>query len=144
MQYLSSDICFAANAVHKRILLNDIARYSIPIKPVTRIRGKNRYSLSSVGRAYLMGSLSRLNIPTSSMNDLFSRIDWNSYEHAVDQLQTGEIEHLIVIFLSFEPDEDFSGICTNPSELSEIFTELGHYVAIDCGEFLRGKLEGWI
>jgi len=144
MTYLTNELVFAANCKTAVSFLNDVARYSFGIQPIKRIRGKNRYNLASLGRSYLVGSLKQQLIPTSNIPELFSRIHWEAYELAVDQLEAGEIDHLYVVFLCFTPDEDFTGIVTDPAELPEIAEELGHYTAIGLHDFLKLKLEGYI
>jgi len=144
MNYLTQDLVFAANSKSNVALLNDIARYSLGIKPIKRVRGKNRYNLAALGRAYLKGSLEKLCIPTSHIPEMFTRVHWEAFDYAVDQLETGEIDHLYVVFLCFEPDEDFSGIAKNPKELSDIAEELGHFTAIGVHDFLKLKLEGFL
>ena len=59
MQYLTTDLKFAAGAKDGR-LLNDLSRYQIKIKPINRVRGKNRYSLATLGKARIIGALQKL------------------------------------------------------------------------------------
>ena len=80
----------------------------------------------------------------SHVNEMFSRVDWDVFEFKVDQLTVGHIDHLYVVFLTFEPEfcQEFTGVVTNPSELPKIMTELGNCTVIDVGDFLKCKLEG--
>ena len=144
MNYLTTDLVFASNSKTAIHFLNDVSRYSFGIQPVRRIRGKNRYTLAALGRAYLVGALQQQCVPTSSIPELFSRIHWEAFDLAVDQLEVGAIDHLYVVFLSFEPDEDFTGIVTNPSDLPLIGEDLGHFTAIGLHDFLKLKLEGFV
>ena len=107
-----------------------------------RLRSHNVYNLASVARAYLLGALQQQNIPTSHIPDLFQRIDQNALDYACDEFEVGAIDTLIIVFLSFTPDENFSGVCTNAAELPEILQTLGHFTAIDLTEFLTRKLQG--
>ncbi|MDA0318829.1 MAG: hypothetical protein O3A90_06015 [Proteobacteria bacterium] len=140
--YNSVDLKFASGAKSTEALLCDLGRYDFFIQPVRRIRSHNVYNLASVARAYLLGALQQQNIPTSHIPDLFQRIDQNALDYACDQFETGEIDTLICVFLSFTPDEDFTGVCTNAAELPEILQTLGHFTAIDLSEFLTRKLQG--
>ena len=47
MHYVTNDIKWAAGVKDGRLLLNDLSRYHINIKPVSKVRGKNRYSLAA-------------------------------------------------------------------------------------------------
>ena len=140
--YNSVDLKFASGAKSIEALLCDLGRYDLHIQPARRIRSHNVYSLASVARAYLLGALQQQNIPTSHIPDLFHRIDQNALDYACDQFEVGEIDTLICVFLSFTPDEDFTGVCTNAAELPEILQTLGHFTAIDLSEFLTRKLQG--
>lgn len=144
MQYLTTDLKYAVGARDGRLLLNDLSRYQINIKPIDRVRGKNRYSLATLGKARIIGALQKLCIPMSHVNEMFNRICWDTFEFKVDQLTVGHIENLYVVFLTFDPefDEEFTGIVTDPEELPKIMTELGNCTIIDVGDFLKCKLEG--
>ena len=74
MQYLNSDIKWAAGVKDGRLLLNDLSRYRINIRPVNKVRGKNRYSLAALRRARIIGALQKLCIPMSHVNEMFDRI----------------------------------------------------------------------
>ena len=144
MQYLTTDLKFAAGAKDGRLLLNDLSRYQINLKPINRVRGKNRYSLATLGKARIIGALQKLCIPMSHVNEMFNRICWDTFEFKVDQLTVGHIENLYVVFLTFDPefDEEFTGIVTDPEELPKIMTDLGNCTVIDVGDFLKCKPEG--
>ena len=144
MQYLTTDLKFAAGAKDGRLLLNDLSRYQINLKPINRVRGKNRYSLATLGKARIIGALQKLCIPMSHVNEMFNRICWDTFEFKVDQLTVGHIDNLYVVFLTFDPefDEEFTGIVTDPEELPKIMTDLGNCTVIDVGDFLKCKLEG--
>ena len=144
MQYLTTDLKFAAGAKDGRLLLNDLSRYQINLKPINRVRGKNRYSLATLGKARIIGALQKLCIPMSHVNEMFNRICWDTFEFKVDQLTVGHIENLYVVFLTFDPefDEEFTGIVTDPEELPKIMNDLGNCTVIDVGDFLKCKLEG--
>lgn len=146
MQYLTSDIKWAAGVKDGRLLLNDLSRYRINIKPVNKVRGKNRYSLAALGRARIIGALQKLCIPMSHVNKMFDRICWDTYEMRVDQFAVRHIDHLIVVFLTFDPefDDQFSGIITDPTALNKIMNEFGNFTAVDVGDFFKFKLEGKI
>ena len=143
MQYLTTDLKYAVGAKDGRLFLNDRSRYQINLKPINRVRGKNRYSLSTLGKARIIGALQKLCIPMSHVNEMFNRICWDTFEFKVDQLTVGHIDHLYVVFLTFDPefDEEFTGIVTDPNELPKIMTELGNCTVIDVGDFLKFKLE---
>ena len=138
----SVDLKFASVAKSTEALLCDLGRYDLHIQPVRRIRSHNVYNLASVARAYLLGALQQQNIPTSHIPDLFQRVDQNALDYACDEFEVGAIDTLIVVFLSFTPDEDFSGVCTNAADLLEILQSLGHFTSIDLSEFLTRKLQG--
>ena len=144
MQYLTTDLKYAVGAKDGRLLLNDLSRYQINLKPINRVRGKNRYSLATLGKARIIGALQKLCIPMSHVNEMFNRICWDTFEFKVDQLTVGHIENLYVVFLTFDPefDEEFTGIVTDPEELPKIMTDLGNCTVIDVGDFLKCKLEG--
>ena len=144
MQYLTTDLKYAVGAKDGRLLLNDLSRYQINLKPINRVRGKNRYSLATLGKARIIGALQKLCIPMSHVNEMFNRICWDTFEFKVDQLTVGHIENLYVVFLTFDPefDEEFTGIVTDPKELPKIMTELGNCTVIDVGDFLKCKIEG--
>tara|TARA_B100001248_G_C27310470_1_gene421657 strand:+ start:198 stop:638 length:441 start_codon:yes stop_codon:yes gene_type:complete len=146
MQYLTSDIKWAAGVKDGRLLLNDLSRYRINIKPVNKVRGKNRYSLAALGHARIIGALQKLCIPMSHVNKMFDRICWDTYEMRVDQFAVRHIDHLIVVFLTFDPefDDQFSGIITDPTGLNKIMNEFGNFTAVDVGDFFKFKLEGII
>ena len=146
MQYLTSDIKWAAGVKDGRLLLNDLSRYRINIKPFNKVRGKNRYSLAALGRARIIGALQKLCIPMSHVNKMFDRICWDTYEMRVDQFAVRHIDHLIVVFLTFDPefDDQFSGIITDPTGLNKIMNEFGNLTAVDVGDFFKFKLEGII
>ena len=146
MQYLTSDIKWAAGVKDGRLLLNDLSRYRINIKPVNKVRGKNRYSLAALGRARIIGALQKLCIPMSHVNKMFDRICWDTYEMRVDQFAVRHIDYLIVVFLTFDPefDDEFSGIITDPTDLNKIMNEFGNFTAVDVGDFFKFKLEGII
>ena len=80
MQYLTTDLKFAAGAKDGRLLLNDLSRYQINLKPINRVRGKNRYSLATLGKARIIGALQKLCIPMSHVNEMFNRICWDTFE----------------------------------------------------------------
>ena len=42
MQYLSTDLQWAAGKLDGRLLLNDLSRYKIQLWPVNRVGGRNR------------------------------------------------------------------------------------------------------
>lgn len=144
MQYLTTDLKYAVGAKDGRLLLNDLSRYQINLKPINRVRGKNRYSLATLGKARVLGALQRLCIPMSAVNEMFDRVCWDTFEWKVDQLAVGHIDHLYVVFLTFDPefDEEFTGITTDANELPKIMTELGNCTIIDVGDYLKCKLEG--
>ena len=144
MQYLTTDLKYAVGAKDGRLLLNDLSRYQINLKPINRVRGKNRYSLATLGKARIIGALQKLCIPMSHVNEMFNRICWDTFEFKVDQLTVGHIENLYVVFLTFDPefDEEFTGIVTDPEELPKIMNDLGNCTVIDVGDFLKCKLEG--
>ena len=144
MQYPTTDLKYAVGAKDGRLLLNDLSRYQINLKPINRVRGKNRYSLATLGKARIIGALQKLCIPMSHVNEMFNRICWDTFEFKVDQLTVGHIENLYVVFLTFDPefDEEFTGIVTDPEELPKIMTDLGNCTVIDVGDFLKCKLEG--
>ena len=146
MQYLNSDIKWAAGVKDGRLLLNDLSRYRINIRPVNKVRGKNRYSLAALRRARIIGALQKLCIPMSHVNEMFDRICWDTYEMRVDQFAVRHIDHLIVVFLTFDPefDDEFSGIITDPTDLNKIMNEFGNFTAVDVGDFFKFKLEGII
>ena len=144
MQYLTTDLKYAVGAKDGRLLLNDLSRYQINLKPINRVRGKNRYLLSTLGKAGIISALQKLCIPMSHVNEMFNRICWDTFEFKVDQLTVGHIDHLYVVFLTFDPefDEEFTGIVTDPNELPKIIIELGNCTVIDVGDFLKCKLQG--
>ena len=146
MQYLTSDIKWATGVKDGRLLLNDLSRYRINIKPFNKVRGKNRYSLAALGRARIIGALQKLCIPMSHVNKMFDRICWDTYEMRVDQFAVRHIDPLIVVFLTFDPefDDQFSGIITDPTGLNKIMNEFGNFTAVDVGDFFKFKLEGII
>ena len=86
------------------------------------MRGKNRYSRAALGRARIIGALERLCIPMSHVNEMFNRVCWDSYEMRLDQFAVRHIDHLIVVFPTFDPefDDEFTGIITDPADLTNI------------------------
>ena len=82
----------------------------------------------------------------SHVNEMFDRICWDTYEMRVDQFAVRHIDHLIVVFLTFDPefDDQFSGIITDPTSLNKIMNEFGNFTAVDVGDFFKFKLEGII
>ena len=58
----------------------------------------------------------------SHVNEMFNRVCWDSYEMRLDQFAVRHIDHLIVVFLTFEPefDDEFTGIITDPADLTNI------------------------
>ena len=86
------------------------------------MRGKNRYSRAALGRVRIIGALERLCIPMSHVNEMFNRVCWDSYEMRLDQFAVRHIDHLIVVFLTFDPefDDEFTGIITDPADLTNI------------------------
>ena len=144
MHYVTNDIKWAAGVKDGRLLLNDLSRYHINIKPVNKVRGKNRYSLAALGRARIIGALRRLCIPMSHVNEMFNRVCWDTYEMRVDQFAVRYIDHLIVVFLTFDPefDDEFNGIITDPADLTNIMEQYGNYTAVDVGDFFKCKMDG--
>ena len=48
----------------------------------------------------------------------------------------------MLFLLSFVPEDDFSGVVTDTSELPEILRTFGYYTAIDLSDFFPAKLAG--
>ena len=138
----SVDLKFASGAKSTEALLCDLGRYDLHIQPVRRIRSHNVYNLASVARAYLLGALQQQNVPTSHVADMFERIDQTALDDAVTRFADGLLDKLLVVFLSFTPDESFTGIVLDPAELPEILLTFGHFLVVDLTDFLAAKLRG--
>ena len=64
-------------------------------------------------------------------------------DDAVTRFEDGLIDKLLVVFLTFTPDESFTGIVfLDPAELPEILLTFGHFLVVDLTDFLAAKLRG--
>lgn len=145
MHYSSYDLCCAALCKDRHLFANDLARYDLFIDPVRKVRNRNVYNLMAVATAHLIGSLKLQGIPMSGVPEMFGRINFNALALAVDQFEVGQIDTIIVAFLTFVPDEeDFTGVLTELSDISEVIATFGTCLIVDCSDFLKAKLEGFV
>ena len=140
--YTSIDLKFAAGAKSAEALLLDLSRYELNVQPKRKVNSRNLYDLSGVARCYLLHALQQQNVPTSHVSDMFGRIDQTALDDAVTRFEDGLLDKLLVVFLSFTPDESFTGIVLDPAELPEILLTFGHFLVVDLTDFLAAKLRG--
>ena len=55
---------------------------------------------------------------------MFSRIDRVALDDAVARFEDGLLDSLCIVFLSFVPENNFSSVVTDTSELPEIIRKL--------------------
>ena len=73
---------------------------------------------------------------------MFHRVGQTALDDAVAKFEDGLLDTLCVLFLSFVPEDDFSSIITDTSELPEILRTFRHYTAINLSNFLSANLAG--
>jgi len=118
MNFVSSDLARYAAYPDVVSFQVDTRRYGWPLRPVRRIRGKNRYSLAEAVTAHSISVLRHMNIPSSSINALLDRVDQVAFRTALDEFEASQVDQIILTIPCaryFESDDatDLQTVHTN-------------------------------
>jgi len=118
MNFVSSDLARYAAYPDVVSFQVDTRRYGWPLRPVRRIRGKNRYSLAEAVTAHSISVLRHMNIPSSSINVLLDRVDQVAFRTALDEFEASQVDQIILTIPCaryFESDDatDLQTVHTN-------------------------------
>jgi len=118
MNFVSSDLARYAAYPDVVSFQVDTRRYGWPLRPVRRIRGKNRYSLAEAVTAHSISVLRHMNIPSSSINVILDRVDQVAFRTALDEFEASQVDQIILTIPCaryFESDDatDLQTVHTN-------------------------------
>ena len=95
MIYSSKELAMAAHYPDPRIFLNEVARYHLPIEAKRIIRGSNRYSLTDIVLALILGELKTYGFSMAVASDLVKRINLEVLGVVLDEFTVGVTNNFI-------------------------------------------------
>ena len=114
MIYSSYELAYAAGTPDKRLFLNEVSRYDIPITPKRVIRGSNRYSLTDIVLALTLGELKAYGFQMAVASDLVKRINLEVLSVVLDEFTAGVTDKLIIcVPQRTDLDEEFPTVVTS-------------------------------
>jgi len=146
MNFVSSDLARYAAYPDVVSFQVDTRRYGWPLRPVRRIRGKNRYSLAEAVTAHSISVLRHMNIPSSSINVILDRVDQVAFRTALDEFEASQVDQIILTIPCaryFESD-DASDLQTVHTNLKSAWATLSALDAIyiNLTEIIRAIRDG--
>ena len=144
MIYSSYELAYAAGTADKRLFLNEVSRYDLPIAPKRTIRGSNRYDLGDVVLALAIGELKSYGFAMATAAELIKRIDLDIFRAVLDEFTVGAVDRLIIcIPQASDLDEDFPTTLTSWQDFVA-FADDGcvNALPLDLTDTIRAKLAG--
>ena len=144
MIYSSYELAYAAGTADKRLFLNEVSRYDLPITPKRTIRGSNRYDLGDVVLALAIGELKSYGFAMATAAELIKRVDLAIFRAVLDEFTVGAVDRLIIcIPQASDLDEDFPTTLTSWQDFVA-FADDGcvNALPLDLTDTIRAKLEG--
>ena len=144
MIYSSYELAYAAGTSDKRLFLNEISRYDLPITPKRTIRGSNRYDLGDVVLALAIGELKSYGFAMATAAELIKRIDLTIFRAVLDEFTVGAVDRLIIcIPQASDLDDDFPTTLTSWQDFVT-FAEQGciNSIPLDLTDIINAKIRG--
>ena len=148
MNFVSSDLARYAAYPDTISFQVDCRRYSWPLRPIKRIRGKNRYAFPEAVLAHVISVLRHLGISASSVAAILDRLDQITFKKALDDFEASLVEEVILtlpISRYFEPDDegDLATVHTSIVSAHETLVEIDA-LYIRLTDISRGIIDGHI
>ena len=148
MNFVSSDLARYAAYPDTISFQVDCRRYSWPLRPSKRIRGKNRYAFPEAVLAHVISVLRHMGISASSVAAILDRLDQITFKKALDEFEANLVEEVILtlpISRYFEPDDegDLATVHTSIVSAHETLVEIDA-LYIRLTDISRGIIDGHI
>ena len=148
MNFVSSDLARYAAYLDTISFQVDCRRYSWPLRPIKRIKGKNRYALPEAVLAHVISVLRHVGISASSVAAILDRLDQITFKQALYEFEANLVEEVILtlpISGYFEPDDegDLETVHTSIVSAHETLDEIDA-LYIRLTDIARGINEGHI
>ena len=148
MNFVSSDLARYAAYPDTISFQVDCRRYSWPLRPIKRIRGKNRYAFAEAVLAHVISVLRHMGISASSVAAILDRLDQITFKKALDEFEANLVEEVILtlpISRYFEPDDegDLATVHTSIVSAHETLVEIDA-LYIRLTDISRGIIDGHI
>ena len=126
----------------------DCRRYGWPLRPIKRIKGKNRYAFPEAVLAHVISVLRHMGISASSVAAILDRLDQITFNKALDEFEANLVEEVILtlpISRYFEPDDegDLATVHTSIVSAHETLVEID-VLYIRLTDISRGIIDGHI
>lgn len=148
MNFVSSDLARYAAYPDTISFQVDCRRYSWPLRPIKRIRGKNRYAFPEAVLAHVISVLRHMGISALSVAAILDRLDQITFKKALDEFEANLVEEVILtlqISRYFEPDDegDLATVHTSIVSAHETLVEIDA-LYIRLTDISRGIIDGHI
>lgn len=148
MNFVSSDLARYAAYPDTISFQVDCRRYSWPLRPIKRTRGKNRYAFPEAVLAHVISVLRHMGISASSVAAILDRLDQITFKKALDEFEANLVEEVILtlpISRYFEPDDegDLATVHTSIVSAHETLVEIDA-LYIRLTDISRGIIDGHI
>ena len=148
MNFVSSDLARYAAYPDTISFQVDCRRYSWPLRPIKRIRGKNRYAFPEAVLAHVISVLRHMGISASSVAAILDRLGQITFKKALDEFEASLVEEVILtlpISRYFEPDDegDLATVHTSIVSADETLVEIDA-LYIRLTDISRGIIDGHI
>ena len=148
MNFVSSDLARYAAYPDTISFQVDCRRYSWPLRPIKRIKGKNRYAFPEAVLAHVISVLRHMGISASSVAATLDRLDQITFKKALDEFEANLVEEVILtlpISRYFEPDNegDLATVHTSIVSAHETLVEIDA-LYIRLTYISRGIIDGHI
>ena len=148
MNFVSSDLARYAAYPDTISFQVDCRRYSWPLRPIKRIKGKNRYALPEAVLAHVISVLRHVGISASSVAAILDRLDQITFKKALYEFEANLVEEVILtlpISRYFEPDDegDLATVHTSIVSAHQTLVEIDA-LYIRLTDISRGIIDGHI
>ena len=148
MNFVSSDLARYAAYPDTISFQVDCRRYSWPLRPIKRIKSKNRYAFPEAVLAHVISVLRHMGISASSVAAILDRLDQITFKKALDEFEANLVEEVILILpisRYFEPDDegDLATVHTSIVSAHETLVEIDA-LYIRLTYISRGIIDGHI
>ena len=148
MNFVSSDLARYAAYPDTISFQVDCRRYSWPLRPIKRIKGKNRYAFPEAVLAHVISVLRHMGISASSVAAILDRLDQITFKKVLDEFEANWVEEVILtlpISRYFEPDDegDLATVHTSIVSAHETLVEIDA-LYIRLTDISRGIIDGHI